>query len=424
MLAILDCNSFYCSCERLFRPSLENSPVVVLSNNDGCVIARSDEAKTLGIPMGAPFFQQRDAMKAGSVAVFSSNYNLYGDLSMRVMDTLRMQVGAENVEVYSVDEAFLQLGEGNGESFRQQAFQLKEMVEQWTGIRVSIGVAQTKVLCKVANRLAKKDKQGSGCVMVLEDPDEIRGALESTEVGDIWGVGYQYAEKLRQWGISNAWKLSLMPLEWARKNLGGVVGQRLIRELNGEPCIQMKDPLENKKMIGTSRMFGRPVEDLAAIREAVATYTARAAEKLRRQQHAAAWVEVYVVAASGEKFSYNPRKFSSSAVLAPASSSTNDLIACTLPLAEALFKKGERYLKAGVLLGGLVPDEAIQGNLFSGDIGNKGKMLMQALDNINFSQRNDMVKFAASGIDRPWKMRQEMRSPRYTTRWDELFEVG
>ncbi|WP_332733057.1 Y-family DNA polymerase [Flavihumibacter sp.] len=423
MLAILDCNSFYCSCERLFRPSLENSPVVVLSNNDGCVIARSDEAKTLGIPMGAPFFQQRDAMKSGSVAVFSSNYNLYGDLSMRVMDTLRMQVGAENVEVYSVDEAFLQLGEGTGESFRQQAFQLKEMVEQWTGIRVSIGVAQTKVLCKVANRLAKKDKQGSGCVMVLDDRDEIRSALESTEVGDIWGVGYQYAEKLRQWGISNAWKLSLMPLEWARKNLGGVVGQRLIRELNGEPCIQMKDPLENKKMIGTSRMFGRPVENLSAIREAVATYTARAAEKLRRQQHAAGWVEVYVVAASGEKFSYNPRKFSSNAVLASASSSTNDLIAYTLPLAEALFKKGERYLKAGVLLGGLVPDEAIQGNLFSGEVGNKGKMLMQALDNINFSQRNDMVKFAASGIDRPWKMRQEMRSPRYTTRWDELFEV-
>lgn len=423
MLAILDCNSFYCSCERLFRPSLENSPVVVLSNNDGCVIARSDEAKTLGIPMGAPFFQQRDAMKAGSVAVFSSNYNLYGDLSMRVMDTLRMQVGAENVEVYSVDEAFLQLGEGTGESFRQQAFQLKEMVEQWTGIRVSIGVAQTKVLCKVANRLAKKDKQGSGCVMVLDDRDEIRSALESTEVGDIWGVGYQYAEKLRQWGISNAWKLSLMPLEWARKNLGGVVGQRLIRELNGEPCIQMKDPLENKKMIGTSRMFGRPVENFSAIREAVSTYTARAAEKLRRQQHAAGWVEVYVVAASGEKFSYNPRKFSSNAVLASASSSTNDLIAYTLPLAEALFKKGERYLKAGVLLGGLVPDEAIQGNLFSGEVGNKGKMLMQALDNINFSQRNDMVKFAASGIDRPWKMRQEMRSPRYTTRWDELFEV-
>lgn len=176
-------------------------------------------------------------------------------------------------------------------------------------------------------------------------------------------------------------------------------------------------------MIGTSRMFGRPVENLSAIREAVATYTARAAEKLRRQQHAAGWVEVYVVAASGEKFSYNPRKFSSNAVLASASSSTNDLIAYTLPLAEALFKKGERYLKAGVLLGGLVPDVAIQGNLFSGEVGNKGKMLMQALDNINFSQRNDMVKFAASGIDRPWKMRQEMRSPRYTTRWDELFEV-
>ncbi|MBC6491049.1 Y-family DNA polymerase [Flavihumibacter stibioxidans] len=431
MYALLDCNSFYCSCERLFRPDLEHRPVVVLSNNDGCVIARSDEAKAAGIGMGTPYFQCRELVREKDVAVFSSNYQLYGDLSMRVMDTVRQLLGPDKIEVYSVDEAFLDFSAIPPDQLEAYARNLRQTVEQWTGIRVSIGVAQTKVLCKVANRLAKKQKAVTGCVMVLDHPEKTQSALEQTEVGETWGVGHQYAEKLRQWGISTAWKLSRMPEEWVKKNLGGVVGQRLFHELNGLPCIEMKDPLENKKMIGTSRMFGRRVFELKDLREAVASYTARAAEKLRRQSSAASVVEVYLVTASEEKFTYHPKKYSASARLSHPSSMTNELIAYTLPLVEALFIQGPRYLKAGVNFSELVPENSTQCNLFEttgktsgSSCGRKeNKKLMAALDNINASQQGEMVRFAASGLERSWKMRQELMSPRYTTKWNELFEV-
>jgi DNA polymerase V len=249
MKAIVDCNSFYCSCERLFRPDLRERPVVVLSNNDGCIISRSDEAKALGIDMAVPYYQCRDAIERHGVAVFSSNYNLYGDMSLRVMDTLRHLVGDDSrVEVYSVDEAFLDLSHVPEHELNDFSILMRDTVEQWTGIRVSVGVADTKVLCKVANRLAKKDKKGTGCVMVLGSDEKVQEALMRTDVDDVWGVGSRYAKLLREkYSINTAWQLRHMPLEWARKNLGGVVGQRLIRELNGEPCIQMKDPLEQKK---------------------------------------------------------------------------------------------------------------------------------------------------------------------------------
>lgn len=419
MYALVDCNSFYCSCERLFRPDLERQPVIVLSNNDGCVIARSDEAKQIGVPMGAPFFQFKDLIESNHVAVFSSNYNLYGDLSMRVMDTLRGMVGENNVEVYSVDEAFLDIGQvDNTAEFGARG--LKERVEQWTGIKVSVGVAPIKVLCKVANRLAKKHKDATGCSLILRDAQDIRQALEETEVGELWGIGYRYAEKLRQLGISTAWKLACMPREWVRKNLGGVTGQRIHRELHGEPCIPFKDPLESKKMIATTRMFGRPVISRNEIREAVATYTARAAEKLRRQQSAAGCVEVFLVAESGGKFSYHPVKSALSARLPKATMLTDELNRYTLTLADALFAAGPRYLKAGVILSELVPDETVQGNLFTGKSRAGGRYLMEALDNINFSQGNEMVKFGSSGMTKKWKMRQESRSRRYSTKWSEL----
>jgi DNA polymerase V len=420
MFALLDCNSFYCSCERLFRPELDNRPVVVLSNNDGCVIARSDEAKAAGIKMGSPFFQCKDLIREKKVAVFSSNYTLYGELSLRVMDTIRTILGSEKVEVYSVDEAFLNLSEIPAEMLENFARSLRETVEQWTGIKVSIGVAPTKVLCKVANRLSKKNKSTSGCVLVINSEDRILEALEQTAVDEIWGVGYKYAEKLKQWGIDTALKLSSMPPEWARKNLGGVVGIRLVKELNGEPCIEMKDPLEKKKMITSTRMFGKPVHELTDLREAVATYTARAAEKLRRQKNAAGIIQVFLVTSAGEGFSYHPKQFSLEARLLKASSLTNELISYAMPLVNSLYKKGPRYLKAGVLLSELVPEETIQGNLFKTDGKNKLRNLMLAIDNINFSQRNDMVKYATTGISRRWKMRQDLKSPRYTTSWNEL----
>ena len=426
MYAIVDCNSFYCSCERLFKPAIWNKPVVVLSNNDGCIVSRTDEAKKLGVGMAAPYYQNKELIEQNDVAVFSSNYNLYGDLSMRVMDTLRYLVGEDNVEVYSVDEAFIQLGMIPDDQLEIAAAQIKNTVEQWTGIKVSVGVAPSKVLSKAANRLSKKNKIATNGVMVLDTEEKIREALLKTTVGDIWGVGSRYAYKLKeQYGIYDAWQLRNMPVEWARKNLGGVVGERLIKELNGMPCIEMKDPLETKKMIATTRMFSKPVTELKFLKEAVATYTSRAAEKLRRQSSAAKFIDVFVVTNDykDKQYQYNPQTKHNYITLPYATSFTNELLHYAVPLVEKLYTPGSRYLKAGVMLGGIVPDESIQGNLFVSPGQNSQRSLMNVMDNINFSQRDDVVKYVASGLTRNWKMRQDMRSGRYTTRWDELFEV-
>jgi DNA polymerase V len=429
MFAIVDCNSFYCSCERLFRPDLLHKPVVVLSNNDGCIVSRSDEAKRAGIDMGAPLFESRKLIKEKQVAVFSSNYHLYGNMSMRVMDTLRVLADDDIhrcVEVYSVDEAFINVDHLPPSALRPFAEKLRDVVGAWTGIPVSVGIAPSKVLSKVANRIAKKDKQKSNCVMVLDDDEKLQEALMATDVSDLWGIGRRYARKLKDmYGINTAWQLKHMPMEWARKNLGGVVGVRMIKELNGESCILLKDPLEKKKMIATTRMFGKPVFTLQEIKEAVATYTARAAEKLRRQHSAATTLDVFVVynGMDGQPYVYEPKHLYNHFLLLKPTSDTAQLIKTALPLVEAIYRKGAKYLKAGVVLGGLVPDDTLQGNLFATTNVHQNRALMQALDNINFSMRDDMVKFAASGLSRNWKMRQEMRSKRFTTRWDELYLI-
>lgn len=426
MIAIVDCNSFYCSCERLFKPYLDKKPVVVLSNNDGCIISRSDEAKKLGVGMAGPYFMAKPLIEKYNVATFSSNYNLYGDLSWRVMETLRTLLGIEKVEVYSVDEAFLDLGEYNdATALHRIAEDILDTVELWTGIKVSIGVAPTKVLAKLANRLSKKDKSVK-CIMVLDTKEKITEALYITPVSDVWGVGSQYAEKLREmYAIYTALDLSKQKEEWAKKNLGGVVGVRLLKELKGETAKDIEQQLTEKKMIATTRMFGNPVNTIRDIKEAVATYTSKAAEKLRRQKSAANIISVFVVPkepSTGKHFSHGP-SISSYTNLPFATSSTNELIKPALQLVDKIFTDGKRYKKAGVILSGLVPDECIQANLFVAEKKNNKRVLMSMLDNINFAMRDDMLKFAASGLTRDWKMRQELRSPRYTTRWDELFKV-
>lgn len=425
MKAIVDCNSFYVSCERLFKPYLDNKPVIVLSNNDGCIISRSDEAKKLGVEMAGPYFKAKPIIQKHAVAVFSSNYNLYGDLSMRVMDTLRALVGKDNVEVYSVDEAFLDLDMFQTNELQAVATEIRNTVEHWTGIKVSVGVATTKVLSKVANRLSKKNKQQTNCVMVLDTEEKIIDALRRTPVGDVWGIGGQYAYKLKeQWSIYDALQLRNVSEEFARIHLGGVTGVRLIKELKGEPAIEMEEELVNKKMIATTRMFGSPVTDIKDIKEAVATYTSRAAEKLRRQKSAASIISVFVVPREQNHLAYfqHGPTLSTYTTLPFATSFTNELIKPAVQLVDVLYKKGETYKKAGVMLSGLVPDDSIQGNLFLAESKNSERMLMDMIDNVNFSMRDDVLKFAASGTSRDWKMRQELRSGRYTTRWDELFE--
>ena len=427
MKAIVDCNSFYCSCERLFRPDLQQRPVVVLSNNDGCIVSRSDEAKALGVGMAAPYFEARPLIQKHNISVFSSNYNLYGDLSWRVMETLRHLLGdASKVEVYSVDEAFIDLGDIPYESLFDAAMNIRQTVEQWTGISVSIGVAPTKTLAKLANYLAKKDKAATQCVTVLATREEQVTAMKQTRVSNVWGVGGAYAKKLINLGITSAWELSTMPEEWAHTNMGGVTGIRLIRELNGLPSRDMEKPLVSKKMIATTRMFGTPVTNIDDIKEAIATYTSRAAEKLRRQHSAAKVISVFIVPRE-QNYEVSFRRgatVSSHITLPAATSSTNELIKPAVQLVEGLYEQGKIYKKAGVMLAGLEPDESIQGNLFATGPQKYQRLLMDMMDNINFSMRDDVLKFAASGLARDWKMRQELRSKRYTTRWEELYEVS
>ncbi len=425
MKAIIDCNNFYCSCERLFKPHLEHNPVVVLSNNDGCIISRSDEAKKLGVEMAGPYFMAKPLIEKHDVAVFSSNYNLYGDLSWRVMETLRTLLGKQHVEVYSVDEAFADLDIFSRDNLDAIAKQIRTTVEDWTGIKVSVGIAPTKVLAKLANRLAKKNKELTGCIAILDSDEKIIEALRKTPVEDIWGVGHQYAKKLKDsWGIYDALQLRNVSEEFARTHLGGVVGMRLIRELKGTPSKDLEDELLTKKMIATTRMFGSPVGDIVSIKEAVATYTSRAAEKLRRQHSAAKIISVFVVS-KGENHNVDFRgaTHASSITLPSATSFTNELIKPAVTLVDSLFKEGTLYKKAGVLLSGIVPDKSIQGNIFQTPGKNCERKLMDMIDNINFSQRDDVLKFAASGTTRNWKMQQNQLSSRYTTRWDELYEI-
>ena len=427
MKAIIDCNSFYCSCERLFRPELDEKPVVVLSNNDGCIISRSDEAKQIGVGMAGPYFLAKPLIEKHNVATFSSNYNLYGDMSKRVMDTLRILLGDENVEVYSVDEAFLDLTEFNKQDFFKVGLYIRETVEQWTGIKVSIGVAPTKVLCKVANHLAKKHKLKTQCVVVLDTKEKIERALQATPVNEVWGIGRQYAEKLKEFNaVYTALDLSKKSAPWAYKNLGGVVGSRMIKELNGEPALALADEqLTVKKMIACTRMFGQTVTSKADIKEAIATYTSRAAEKLRRQKSAATVISVFVVTkepSTNGRFRHG-NTLSHYTVIPVATSATNELIKFATGLVDKIFDKTKHYKKAGVMLSGLVPDDTIQANLFVSEKNNGKRLLMDMIDNVNFSMRDDVLKFAASGTKRDWKMRVEMRSPRYTTRWEEMCEV-
>ena len=427
MTGIIDCNSFYCSCERLFLPHLDAKPVVVLSNNDGCIVSRTDEAKAFGVQMAGPYFLAKPLIDKYNVATFSSNYNLYGDLSWRVMETLRIMLGKENVEVYSVDEAFLNLDEFALKDLPTVALNIRETVEQWTGIKVSVGVAPTKVLSKVANHLAKKNKIATQCVVVLDTEEKITKALQNTPIGEVWGIGRQYAQKLMDMNaVFTAYDLTKKTVEWAHKNLGGVVGMRLLKELKGQPAHEMKEELKVKKMIATTRMFGTPVKAITDIKEAVATYTARAAEKLRRQQSAASIISVFVVPKEQQNshthFRHGPA-VSSYITLPFATSATNELIKPAVELVDKLFEPGRIYKKAGVTLSGIVPDATIQGNLFVAETQNDKRLLMNTVDNINFSQRDDVLKFATSGTKRDWKMRSELRSPRYTTRWDELFKV-
>jgi len=422
--AIVDCNSFYCACERLFQPQLQHAPVVVLSNNDGCIVSRSDEAKQLGINMAIPYFQAKDLIEKNKVHAFSSNYHLYGDLSWRVMETMRQLAPPGCVEVYSVDEAFINLDHIPAESLQDYCVSLKKKIETWTGISVSIGVGPNKVLSKVANRLAKKSKLLTGCIVILNDTKKIQTALQNTPIDDVWGIGYSYSEKLKTYGIHTAYALSIKDLSWGKRFLGGVPGMKLIRELKGMHSHDMQTPRTSKKMIATTRMFGRTVSEWQEIEEALATYATRTAEKLRRQHSAAYGVSVFLLKKTPPQTDishyHHGRQVSGYVKLDNPSNLTPDIIKAVVALGKSLFEQGELYKKAGVILSDFVPDNALQTNLFVAPKDQNRKKLMNVIDNMNAAFRDDILKFATSGTQKNWKMRSERRSKRYTTRWDEL----
>ncbi|MFC5271395.1 Y-family DNA polymerase [Adhaeribacter terreus] len=419
LFALVDCNNFYASCERLFRPELEGKPVVVLSNNDGCAIARSNEAKALGVKMGDPLFQIQDIVKQHNIHVFSSNYELYGDMSFRVAETLRSFT--PNVEVYSVDESFLDLGEFKFLNLPEYALNIKNRVKQNTGIPVSIGVAPTKTLAKVANRIAKKSPKANGC-LVLTDSYHIDEALKRTEIGDVWGVGRQYAKFLINYGIATAYKLKHTNDSWIKKHLS-VVMLRTVKELRGEPCADLELEPGKKKEICTSRSFGKPVKEFDELLEAASTHAGKCAFKLRKQKCCAKELTVFV---HTNRFADTPQYFNSKKIQLPtASSSDLELIKHTKKALERIYKPGYLYKKAGVIVSDIIPGSNVQLNLLDKTDHGKEFTLMQFLDRITNKFGRDSVKVACQGIDpkKNWNLKREFISPCRTTRLNEILTI-
>ncbi len=413
-LALVDCNSFYCSCEQVFRPDLNGRPVVVLSNNDGCIIARNAEAKELGIEMGEPLFQIRDKLAKERVAIFSSNYTLYGDMSRRVMEVLGQF--SPDVEIYSIDESFLRLPDPASDPL-EVGNRIRHLVKKWTGIPVSVGIAPTKTLAKLANRIAKKRRESQG-VHRLGTHDAI---LDSTDVADVWGIGNASARKLKNAGIFTVAKLRDAEDAWVLKQLS-IVGLKLVHELRGDSCLPLTMVSDPKKGICVSRSFGRPITTLTEMKQAVALFTSRSAEKLRRQHSLAVAMGVFF---ETNRFNDDPQcqRFGSFSLPVP-SSATTELVRLTAVATEQLFRDGFRYKKAGVLVHEIVSDAARQTNLFYRPDTARDDRVSAVMDRINREFGRQTIHTAAEGIHPEWSTRFEFRSPRYTTRWDELPEAG
>ncbi|TLD71484.1 Y-family DNA polymerase [Phragmitibacter flavus] len=413
MFALVDCNNFYASCERVFNPSLEGKPIVVLSNNDGCVIARSNEAKALGIKMGEPYFKGRELMEKNRVVVFSSNYELYGDMSARVMQTLLLHTPV--IENYSIDEAFLDM-DGFGKPL-EHAANLRRIVKQWTGIPVSVGIGPTKTLSKVANRIAKKALVNVG-VCGLLTAEEITAALVSFPVEDVWGIGRQSAGFLAKHGIGTAEQFRAMPDNWIRKNMH-VVGLRIAWELRGIKCHELEFTPPAKKSICVSRSFSERLTAMESVSEALLTHTARAGEKLRHNRLLATRMMVFLHTsphAPNEPFYYGKLPIK----LPFPTNDTLDLSHFAVAALKQVFKAGHRYMKCGLELSEMVAEGTENLELFAPVKKERNHALMKAMDELNQKMGRNTVVFAGSGVKREWFTKRDLRSPRYTTDMNEL----
>ena len=417
--ALVDCNNFYVSCERVFNPKLLARPVVVLSNNDGCVISRSEEAKALGIRMGAPLFEVRDIVEAHGVEVFSSNYMLYGDMSRRMMETLHDC--ERDVETYSIDEAFVELTEASASDLQRKGRALRDKLGKWTGIPASVGIARTKTLAKLAAHIAKKSVRAAG-VVNLADARCVREALVRSRVEDVWGIGPRRARTLKALGIESALDLSLTDERRIRRLLG-TGGARIVQELRGLSCISLEaGGPQPKKSITVSRSFGRPIESLAQLSEAVAFYVSKAAEKLRRERLAARVLVVFMLTNR-----FRPETFHSASTLLNLPVPTDltpELIEHARRGVERAYREGCRYKKAGVMLCDLVPASPVQSGLFDGRDRQRAQRTMRVLDEVNARLGEGTLRYASTGFKHDWRTLFEMRSPRYTTCWNELLTLS
>lgn len=423
VFALVDCNNFYASCEKLFNPKLKNTPVVVLSNNDGCVVARSAEVKALGIPMGVPWFQiQTEARRYGIVA-FSSNYALYADMSNRVVEVL--SAFSPNIEVYSIDESFLDLAGFERQGYVSYGMDIKQRVADWLGLAVCVGIGPSKTLAKLANHCAKKNLAGADgvCDFTSMSDDELTELFAKIEVGEIWGVGRKIEARLNEVGIKTVRQLRDADAETIRSRFS-VVLERTVRELRGVSCLQLEEAIPDKQQIMSSRSFSTLLYDLADLEEAVASYIAKAAEKLRAQDSLAGAVQVHIRTNvfKPEVPQYQP---TITVPLPDASSDTRTLTYWALLALRRIYRPGYGYHKAGVTLMNIVPRANQQFSLFMNErSSNTGsEKLMGALDLINQRYGRGALRLAAEGIDRSWQMRRGNLSPAYTTSWDGLAVV-
>ena len=417
MYALVDGNNFYASCERVFNPALRHKPIVVLSNNDGIIIARSNEAKALGIKMGAPAFEIKNLIARHQVVAFSSNYALYGDMSQRMMQIFTDF--SPDIEIYSIDEAFLDFTRFKNIDLRQKALDLRRTVLKYIGIPVSVGFGPTKTLAKIANRIAKKHMKDG--VALIDTPAKIEKALKMTAIEDVWGIGRQHSKFLQSRQVKTAWDFTRLSDAFIRKNMS-VTGVRTKTELLGTACIPMEYMPPPRKAIRTARTFSKATADFDYIAEAVSGFAATCGEKLRRQQSAANLLTVFV---RTNRFAKNQIYYSNSfTVQLPATSDSIQLIKAAKKALKIIYKDGFEYKKAGVLLSGLIPEKNRQLNLFDTYDYGKRRQIMNTIDQINQTSGYRLLKFAAEGQSRAWRLQQEHRSNRYTTRWDELIHIN
>ncbi|MCH7691266.1 MAG: Y-family DNA polymerase [candidate division Zixibacteria bacterium] len=451
-LALVDCNNFYASCERVFNPKLNGQPIVVLSSNDACIIALSNEAKQFGIKVGEPLFEKRDIIKKNNIVVCSSNFNLYGDMSRRVMDLLSGFIS--DIEIYSIDEAFLNFSghkksgrpsrrggtvgysnamnppQGVGDpheavssvnhSLTEYARTIRQTIQKWTGIPVSIGLARTKTLTKIASKLAKKSKKANGVLNLIDSPHLDR-ALEKVHVVDVWGVGIKSARKLIEKGIRNALQLRDASDNRIRHTMG-VSGLRLVYELRGISCHALDNCPRPKKGILCSQSFGRKISDIAELKQAITAFVTNAAERLRKQKSAARHLTVFMLTGFSED--KQARKKQSLSIKLPAATNlSSELIRQAMKAVERIYQSGQSYKRAGVRFDDLVPSEQTQISLFDQAASAKTSRLMETVDILNDKLGSGSLRYATQGTIHPWKAKSEMVSPRYTTCWDELAEV-